>query len=1019
MARATERTLKVAIPVFLITVFLLEWSLLDSMEADLSQVAVTNVAQEREYLLPLLQARMSPESLAHETLLDTVRDIAELLPETAGTIRKRALETFGSDVQFMLKDREGGCLDKEGLDATETRCLSLILDWSSFLIPRSDLNWDRFSVALESLFGKSFPFAFGVSTISIVQAQFRKTHYMVLIGTLFPGSPVSAPVSYLTRDKSFPVQKIPLVRGGAFAILVPLAFFQRGDWFMESLSKNKTQLSFNSWVGTRKKPALPPGFPGSLGEAFKRALDQETSGEIFTEEGGAAFSGLPGDPDRVISLWDPSPPIFRLARSPMAVAIGFLSLFLSVSGILKLLSPPTSCPEPPEGRTKGAPSVKAGPPEEAASSGSLPVSPAPGFVSPGVAPPGRIPPGDSPGEGKPIEMLPAPKSSIGVKFLLLSLLTCIAPTLGLGWTSVSGMLWDSDVSVMEEFRSLEADLQNLENVREKSLSDRVSLLKQVLSDPVWVKGLPPASFTDKIIPELASGDVNRLFLIPPSQPVVPIRVITTKENEKQVEKTDRFFSRFLAKLGRSLRFRKDSDRPVKSGHGEEATDDLVFETIEQSFDPMQLLKTWLSQDRINSWQILHENTWTFFHTFFSKDFQIPLAVMANFARRQAEFSEMRKALLESPFLANGQPSLVFMNSYFTNNPNVFPIWAESHPGIRSLLKRLTMKGGKIRGKLTVGGRPHIFLGRALKDWGFVAFSVRPDPRGTRKPWGALLSNAVVLYPVGIIVLMAFIFSRFFLRPVRSLQEGVGNLLEGGETTRLPALTEDEIGDLCNSFNSMADGLREKEFLSRFLSDLTMDAIARGGEPKATKVDATILTADIRGFTSMSEEKAPEEIVGMLNAYLTRMEPVIEGEGGTIDKFIGDAILAVFLPVHGRPPAPERAAQAGWNMLSEVAKFNEEREGRGEFPIRIGVGIGSGRTILGVLGGGSQRQDFTVTGPTVNLSAEMEKATKSAPGPGIVVCPLTEKSLSPRWKRKPLVGGKIRVPAFVILERFRD
>ena len=131
---------------------------------------------------------------------------------------------------------------------------------------------------------------------------------------------------------------------------------------------------------------------------------------------------------------------------------------------------------------------------------------------------------------------------------------------------------------------------------------------------------------------------------------------------------------------------------------------------------------------------------------------------------------------------------------------------------------------------------------------------------------------------------------------------------------------------------------------------------------------TILFADIRDFTSLSESMSPQENFNFLNSYLVQMEPVIAAHGGFIDKYIGDAIMALF------PDSPDAALRCSLAMLEQLEEYNGGRQRAGYRPIKIGIGINTGIVILGTVGG-APRMDVTVIGDAVNLAARLERLTK--------------------------------------------
>ncbi|HWU84129.1 MAG TPA: adenylate/guanylate cyclase domain-containing protein [Rhodocyclaceae bacterium] len=132
---------------------------------------------------------------------------------------------------------------------------------------------------------------------------------------------------------------------------------------------------------------------------------------------------------------------------------------------------------------------------------------------------------------------------------------------------------------------------------------------------------------------------------------------------------------------------------------------------------------------------------------------------------------------------------------------------------------------------------------------------------------------------------------------------------------------------------------------------------------------TILFSDIRDFTSLSESMTPQENFNFLNSFLSQMEPVISLHRGVIDKYIGDAIMALF------PDTPDDAVLGALAMLERLEAYNHGRNRAGYIPMRIGVGINTGFVMMGTVGG-SGRMDGTVISDAVNVSARLEELTKT-------------------------------------------
>lgn len=147
-------------------------------------------------------------------------------------------------------------------------------------------------------------------------------------------------------------------------------------------------------------------------------------------------------------------------------------------------------------------------------------------------------------------------------------------------------------------------------------------------------------------------------------------------------------------------------------------------------------------------------------------------------------------------------------------------------------------------------------------------------------------------------------------------------------------------------------------------------IRKGGELR----DTTILFTDIRGFTAMSEQQRPQEVVDMLNEYFERMVEIVFRHDGTLDKFVGDEIMALFGAPVSRHDDAYRAVRTALEMLQELKSFNRERVALGQVEVHVGVGINSGEVVAGYLGS-SRALEYTVIGDTVNTGARLCSVAK--------------------------------------------
>jgi adenylate cyclase len=173
------------------------------------------------------------------------------------------------------------------------------------------------------------------------------------------------------------------------------------------------------------------------------------------------------------------------------------------------------------------------------------------------------------------------------------------------------------------------------------------------------------------------------------------------------------------------------------------------------------------------------------------------------------------------------------------------------------------------------------------------------------------------------------------------------------------------------------------------------------------VEATVLFCDIRSFTTLTEELGAQGTVKLLNEYFTMMVNCITDEGGMLDKFIGDAIMAEFgIPVSKGDDA-DRAVRAAIGMVSELRAFNERRSGLGMAPLSMGVGLNTDMVVSGNIGS-PKRMDYTVIGDGVNLASRLEGACKEY-GASILASEFTWRKLKGTYRSREvdrvIVKGK--------------
>ncbi|MEP0751088.1 HAMP domain-containing protein [Trichocoleus sp. Lan] len=244
---------------------------------------------------------------------------------------------------------------------------------------------------------------------------------------------------------------------------------------------------------------------------------------------------------------------------------------------------------------------------------------------------------------------------------------------------------------------------------------------------------------------------------------------------------------------------------------------------------------------------------------------------------------------------------------------------------------------------------------------------------------ALLVGTVGLF-VGLVY--AYILAKRLSDPVQRLQVSAARIAAGDLHHRAEINLSDEIGALAKSFNEMSVALQTSfsklqktlKSFEHFVPDKFLAVIAPEGiENIQVGVSATrtmtILFCDIRGYSSMAEQMTPQQTFSFLNDFLECMGLPIEESGGFIDKYIGDAIMALF-----DDEGTDSAVRAAILMQQTLSLFNEARMQKGLPAIAVGIGIHRGEVVMGTVGFTS-RIDSTVVGDSVNLASRLEGLTK--------------------------------------------
>lgn len=236
---------------------------------------------------------------------------------------------------------------------------------------------------------------------------------------------------------------------------------------------------------------------------------------------------------------------------------------------------------------------------------------------------------------------------------------------------------------------------------------------------------------------------------------------------------------------------------------------------------------------------------------------------------------------------------------------------------------------------------------------------------------------------GLALMMARILSRSILDPVRAIDDAVLRIRAGDFSARAEVERRDELGALATAVGDMADGLAQRERIKdtfrRYVDPRVAERLIAGdvGMNQGRRRHAAVLFADVRGFTTLSEQVEPEVMVEVLNEVFTRLAPVVSRWGGVVDKYMGDAMMAVWgVPEplatgpHAGEPVEVLAVEAGLEMLAELDALRLELEARGLPGLRLGLGVNAGPVIAGPIGS-AERREYTVIGDVVNTAQRAE------------------------------------------------
>ena len=374
----------------------------------------------------------------------------------------------------------------------------------------------------------------------------------------------------------------------------------------------------------------------------------------------------------------------------------------------------------------------------------------------------------------------------------------------------------------------------------------------------------------------------------------------------------------------------------------------------------------------------------------------------------------RDRVLAHPLMARGYPGLSVGNPLPRldgfRDPVLAAMWQEEDRF--DLLVRLAQgtNGHGVR----IGGEDHVFMYRRLHGFG-------PKPLIVGGYFhtadiGGEIRRMIVSFGVGIAALVlaiaaAVLLGRRIARPIVRFSAAAGQVrdLNIGEIGDLPGSVFRELDQQAKSFNAMLRALRWFEL---YIPRKVVERLVKRGEIGDTISAAreiTVMFTDIAGFSSVSENLSAPEVAAVVNRHFGIVAGCIEAEDGTVDKFIGDSVMAFWGAPDAQPDAADRACRAALAIAEGVRAENALRRSAGEAPLGIRIGIHSGSATVGNIGSPG-RINYTIIGDAVNVGQRLEQLGKTLYPEGreaaILISGETAAGLGPDFAPKP--AGRHRV-----------
>ena len=262
----------------------------------------------------------------------------------------------------------------------------------------------------------------------------------------------------------------------------------------------------------------------------------------------------------------------------------------------------------------------------------------------------------------------------------------------------------------------------------------------------------------------------------------------------------------------------------------------------------------------------------------------------------------------------------------------------------------------------------------------------------------------------ILVLIRFVGGRM-VASIRDISYSAEQVARGNYGKPLPVKSADELGQLAESFNTMVDGLKERDFISNTFGRYVDEEIAKEllSRPEAARLggekrEVAILMSDLQDFTPMSETLSPEETIKTINRYFSRMIVIVHEHGGIIVDFFGDALLVFFDPLDGPVvPVIVKAVDCALAMQNDMDSFNMQSRQEGLPELQMRIGVNSGEVVVGNIGSDA-RAKYGIVGSPVNLTHRIQTVAKAGE---VVISESAQRYAKDKILAEKLTGVKLK------------